>query len=80
MADLRRLALNWFGQGRSEELDRLLGVLETALREGDEMVSNAIAVSFVEDLGWWEPDVQPFIASLPGELANEVRRQQQARP
>lgn len=74
VADLRRLALAWFEEGNTEALARLLDVLDTALREGDEYVENAIAVSFVEDLGWWEPDMQPFITTLPGELANEVER------
>lgn len=74
MGDLLRLALGWFEQGETDALARLLDVLDTALREGDEYVRNAVAVSFVEDSGWWEPDMQPFIATLPGELANEVER------
>lgn len=74
-ADLRRLALGWFEVGRTDALARLLDVLDTALREGDEYVCNTISVSFVEDLGCWEADMQPFIATLPGELANEVERQ-----
>lgn len=78
VADLRRVALAWFEEGRTDALNRLLGVLATALREGDEYVENAIAVSFVEDLGWWEADMQPFITTLPDELANEVERQRQS--
>lgn len=74
VADLRRLALAWFEDGSTDALRRLLEVLETALRDGDEYVDNAIAVSFVEDLGWWEQDMQSFIAILPGELAREVER------
>jgi hypothetical protein len=78
MADLRRLALGWYEEGQTGALSRLLGVVETALREGDEYVTNAIALSFVEDLGWWEPDMQPFIMTLPGELAKEVERQRKS--
>lgn len=79
VADLRRLALAWFEEGRTDALARLLDVLNTALREGDEYVENAIAVSFVEDLGWWEADMQPFITTLRGELANEVERQRHSK-
>ena len=56
VADLRRLALAWFEEGRTDALGRLVDLLDTGLREGDEYVENAIAVSFVEDLGWWEAD------------------------
>lgn len=73
-ADLRRLAIDWFRTGRTDAMERLLSLLERALREGDANVKNAIAVSFVEDLGWWEPEMQPFIATLPGEIANEIER------
>ncbi len=77
-ADLRRLAVAWFQEGRTDALARLLDALDVALREGNQYVNNAIAVSFVEDLGWWEPGMQPFIATLPGELANEVDRLRQS--
>lgn len=73
-ADLRRLALGWYEEGQTGALSRLLDVVEAALREGDEYVTNAIAVSFVDDLGWWEPDMQPFLMTWPGELAREVER------
>ena len=77
MGDLLRLALIWFREGRTDALTRLLAVLEAGLREGDEYVSNAVAVSFVEDIGWWEAGMRPFITTLPGELAKEVERQRQ---
>lgn len=73
--DLRLLALGWFRVGRTAALRRLLSVLERGLREGDEYVENAVAVSFVEDLGWWEPEMQPFIEVLPEGLLAEVARQ-----
>lgn len=72
--DLRLLAIDWFRTGRTDALERLLSVLERGLRKGDEYVENAVAVSFVEDLGWWEPELRPFIETLPGELANEIER------
>jgi hypothetical protein len=76
--DLRLLAIDWFRTGRSDALGRLLSVLERGLREGDEYVGNALAVSFVEDLGWWEPEMEPFIATLPAGLLAEVERQRSA--
>jgi hypothetical protein len=72
--DLRLLALDWFRAGRTDALGRLLSVMERGLRDGDEYVENAVAVSFVEDLGWWEPGMQPFIKVLPGALVAEVER------
>ncbi|WP_155859542.1 hypothetical protein [Cellulomonas sp. KRMCY2] len=49
--------------------------MATGLRQGDDHVRGAIAVSFVEDTGWWEPEMQPFIATWPAELVNELARQ-----
>lgn len=73
--DLRLLALDWFRAGRIDALGRLLSVLERGLRDGDEYVQNAVAVSFVEDLGWWQSELQPFIEVLPEGLLAEVERQ-----
>jgi hypothetical protein len=74
-ADLRRYAIKAFDTGRTDVLQRLLGVLDRALVDGDEYVNNAVAVSFVEDTGWWEPAMQPFIESWPLSLQAEARRQ-----
>lgn len=73
--DLRLLALDWFRAGRTDALSRLLTLMERSLRDGDEHVENAVAVSFIEDLGWWEPQMQPFIEALPEGLLAEVERQ-----
>jgi hypothetical protein len=56
----------------------LLGVFETGLREGDEAVENAVAVSFVEDTDWWDDSMRLFIARWPTGLAEEVERQRRA--
>lgn len=79
MADLRRLAVQSFEGGQSEVLDRLLVVLDVALSEGTDDVQNAIAVSFVEDTGWWAPAMQSFIESWPAGLRAEVVRQRSQR-
>jgi hypothetical protein len=80
VADLRRLAIQWFDAGQNEPLGRLLQVVETGLREGDDDVENAVAVSFVEDTAWWDESMQPFIADWPAGLTNELDRQRRASP
>lgn len=79
VADLRRYAIEEFDSGRRDELGRLLSVIECALRDGREDVTNAMAVSFVEDTGWWDPGMQPFIDAWPSELRAEVDRQRHSR-
>ena len=74
-ADLRRYAIDTFESGSSDVLPRLLDLIERALLNGTEDVSNAMAVSFVEDTGWWDPAMQPFIASWPSGLQAEAQRQ-----
>ena len=77
-ADLRRYAIDMFGSERPDVLRRLLGVIDCALLLGNDSVSNAMAVSFVEDSGWWDPAMQPFIASWPPGLQAEARRQRES--
>lgn len=74
LADLRRFLLDAWKRQDDDLLRRGLGLLDAALTTGDEYVENAVSVSFVEDIGWWEPDVQPFIATWPVRLAAEVER------
>jgi hypothetical protein len=53
----------------------LLVVMDKGLREGDEDVENAVAVSFVENTGCWDPAMLPFIATWPEDLKAEAERQ-----
>lgn len=76
--DLGRLAVAWHHEGRTGELTRLLEAMDLGIREGDEYLINAIAVSFVEDLPWWEPGLQPLILSFPEGLRSEVDRLRRA--
>jgi hypothetical protein len=78
--ELRRHATGAFDAGRSPELFRLLGVLNAALMEGDDDVENAIAVSFVEDTGCWDPAMQTFIEAWPPDRHREAERQQDSPP
>ena len=63
ISDLRRYATDIFTSGKSDVLRKLLDVIDRALLLGNDYVNNAIAVSFVADSGWWDPAMQPFIAS-----------------
>jgi len=78
-ADLRRLAIAWLAEGHVERMQRLLTCVETGLLHGDEAVRNAMAVSFVEDTGWWLPEMRAFIGAWPAGLARELNRQRSGR-
>ena len=80
VADVRRAAVDAFQQGDGDLLRRLLDLLDRSLREGDERVENAVAVSFVEDAGWWDPAMRPFIDAWPAALRAEAQRQQGGDP
>lgn len=80
VADLRRLAIAMFERGESGSLDRLLSVLDRSLLEGDDSLENAVAVSFVEDTGWWDPAMSAFMNAWPAGLAAEAERQRNWRP
>ena len=79
VADLRRFAIKSFDAGQSDVTDRLLALVDVALREGTDDVQNAMAVSFVEDTGWWDRSMQPFIEAWPAGLRAEVDRQRSHR-
>jgi hypothetical protein len=78
-ADLRRFATQSFDTGQSDVLEKLLAVLDVALREGTNDVQNAVSVSFVENSEWWDPATRPFVESWPAGLRGEVDRQRRTR-
>lgn len=80
VGDLRRLAFDAWKRDDDSLLQRCLGLLKEALVTGDDRVVNAVSLSFVEDSCWWEPQVQPFIATWPPALTGEVERQRAVRP
>lgn len=75
VADLRHSTLAAWERGDGALTSRSLGFLGAALREGDSDVRNAVATSFVEDVGWWDEAVQPFLLTWPSALSQEVERQ-----
>lgn len=50
------------------------------MREGDERVENAVAVSFVEDTPLWDESRHAFIERWPPALSAEAERQRNWRP
>lgn len=59
--------------------DTVLTLLEWGIAEGDEALENAIAVSFVEDSGWWERGQDAYLATWPHALTAELQRQRRQR-
>jgi hypothetical protein len=79
VADLRRFAIAAFDAGDFGSSRRLLTVVDQALADADEAVDKAICVLFVEDVGWWDPAMQPFIATWPAGLTADLERRRGAR-
>jgi hypothetical protein len=76
LGDLSRACVTAWRQNDSEFNRRVLALLEEAFGEGedDDYVSNAVSVSFVEDVGPWDPAVAEFIAGWPPRLLQDARR------
>jgi hypothetical protein len=72
VADIRRFALASSDRGDDTVTTPLLDFLDLALANGDAHLRNAIAVPFVEGTGWWDPVVQPFIATWPPRLPRRL--------
>jgi hypothetical protein len=78
--DLTRFVIEAYQRGDRDLVDRCLEFLELALATGDEYVENLVAVSFVENVGPWDPEQRRFIRSWPRRLRKEARRQRDWRP
>jgi membrane protein required for beta-lactamase induction len=80
MADLLRLAVASYGVGEGDVTQRLLAFVDRALRDGDDLVENAVCVSFVENVGAFPGESEAFISSWPDGLSQELARQRAWRP
>lgn len=80
VADIRRFAIERFEVHDTTTLKQCLDVMSTGLTDGDDHVENAVAVCFVEDTGWWDPEMKPFMAAWPSPLVAEAKRQREWRP
>jgi len=78
--DLTRFVLVAHDQGNEELVRRCLVFLDEALREGDAMLENLVAVSFVENVEPWDPAMTRFIESWPAGLRQEAEEQRDWTP
>jgi hypothetical protein len=78
--DLTRFLLAAHARGDADVELRSLAILDEALREGDDQVQNLVAVSFVENVGPWDPTQREFTESWPDALRDEARRQHDWKP
>jgi hypothetical protein len=74
MSDLLRLSVRTFADGQHELTQRLLHYVDRCLREGDDAVRNAVAVSFVEDFGAYPGESNALLATWPPTLRQELGR------
>lgn len=80
VARVRDFAIDAFDNGKTTLSDGIVAILERGMRDGDEGVENAVAVSFIEDTPWWDTNRQAFIDSWPPALRAEAERQRNWRP
>lgn len=78
--DLTRFVLDAHKRGDDDLVRRALEFLDSALREGDDAVQNLVSVSFIENVGPWEPNQAHFIASWPDALRSDAEQQRDWRP
>lgn len=78
--DLTRFVLEASRQRNDDLTRRALVFLDISLRDGDHSVQNLVAVSFVENVGPWDPSQAQFIESWPDALRLEAERQRDWRP
>ncbi len=75
LPDLLRFAVEAFHDGRRVASLRLLSFIDFAFSHSDHDVWEAIAVSFVEDVGVYSNETPEFIATWPPGLREELDRQ-----
>jgi hypothetical protein len=78
--DLTRFIEEAWSEGNTEVVSRCLSWLEHALTTGDARVKNLVAVSFVENVGPWDPEKARFIKKWPPALREEAKRQKDWKP
>lgn len=73
--DFTRFVLEQEHNKDEELVRRCLAFLDQAVRSGDELTENLVAVSFVENVGPWEPAMKDFISHWPESLQTMAREQ-----
>jgi hypothetical protein len=79
VADLRREAEAAHAADDVELRDQVLALMDSAMAGGDAATRDAVAISFVEDSGWWEPDRADYFTCWPQAFRLELSRQRDAR-
>ena len=80
VADVRRWVISeFYNMDDDAAVTAILAILDDALLHGDERVSNAVAVAFVEDSCVWDPRMAAFLSRWPAGLQAEAERQRKAR-
>lgn len=74
MSDLLRMTVDTYAAGQVAVTDRLLAFIDSCLREGDDYVINAVAVSFVEDFGAHPGESDALLERWPTALRAELGR------
>ena len=74
MADLLRLTVRVFGDGREDVARHLLEFVDRCLGEGDEYVRNAVSVSFVEHYGFGSDEPEELLSLWPAGLRASLGR------
>ena len=75
MSDFQRLARDLYDRGELAALKQLLTIVDEGLRSSDERLTNAVAVSFVENADLFDASAQPFICAWPKGLREEAASQ-----
>ena len=70
--DITRFVVAALEEGSVELVQRTLQFLEGAIRDGDQYVQELVAVSFIENIGVWEPEMAPLVLQLPPALRAEA--------
>ena len=65
-----RFTISSFENGDLDVMHRCLAVMSAGLEDGDDYVENAVAVSFVEDTGWWEPGMEALASGFQLTIKN----------
>ena len=74
MADLLRLGVAAFESARTDEALRMLHFVDRCLAEGDDYVTNAVHVSFVEDYGAGPNEPGSVLTLWPAALRADLGR------
>lgn len=74
LSDLVRMTVSTFAAGDVGVTDRLLAFIDWCFRKGDDYVSNAVAVSFIEDFGAASGESDALLERWPPVLRAELGR------